>query len=75
MGFSVSFVKVLSMRKIQIVLIGGALKHVADYFAFVLVGVSSSFLSSNENFAPYFFGQIGGMFVAGISNDLFFHNY
>lgn len=75
MGFSVSFLQVLSMRPIQIVLVGGALRHVADYFAFALVGVSSSFLTSTQNFAPYFFGQIGGYLIAGLGNDLLFSNY
>lgn len=54
---------------------GGALRHVADYFAFALVGVSSRFLKTTENFAPYFFGQIGGFLLAGIGNDIFFNKY
>ena len=56
MGFSVSFLSVLSMKEFQIILIGGCLKHMADYFAFALVGVTSQFIASPDNFAPYFFG-------------------
>ena len=74
MGFSVSFISVLGMPEFQVILIGGCLKHMADYFAFSLVGVTSSFVKSTENFAPYFFGQIAGVLIAGLSNDLLFNN-
>ena len=41
MGFSVSFMTVLNMREMKIILIGGALKHAADYYMFALCGVTS----------------------------------
>ena len=42
MGFSVSFFSVLTIPEMQIVLLGGALRHVANLFNFALVGVTSS---------------------------------
>lgn len=65
------------MREFQVILIGGCLKHMADYFAFALVGVTSTFVKDNQtnNFAPYFFGQIAGALIAGLTNDLLFNNY
>jgi len=49
MGFSVSFLSVLSIPEIRIILIGGALKHAADTFSFALVGVTSTIVNSSQN--------------------------
>ena len=47
----------------------------SDYFSFALVGASAEFWESSENFAPYFFGQIAGGLLAGVTNDFLFNNY
>jgi len=73
MGFSVSFMSVLTMKEMRIILLGGALKHVADYYQFSLVGATSQLVKHPEySFAPFFFGQIGGVIIAGLLNDLWF---
>ena len=75
MGFTVSFLSVLCMREFQVIVVGGCLKHMADYFSFGLVGVTSNFQKSSESFAPHFFGQIAGALIAGVTNDFIFNNY
>ncbi len=73
MGFSVSFMTVLGIKEMQIILLGGALKHAADYYMFALCGVTSQYRTHpSDSFSAYFFGQIAGMVIAGLTNDLFF---
>ena len=73
MGFSVSFTQVLALREIKIILLGGAFKHVADFYQFSLVGATSVLIKNPEySFAPFFFGQLVGAVLAGVTNDIWF---
>ena len=73
MGFSVSFTRVLSIRETQLILLGGCLKNIADFYEYSLCGITAEELKKNDhNFAPFFIGQVAGMVLAGLSNDLFF---
>ena len=57
MGFSVSFTQVLNIPEMGVILIGGCLKNVADFYQYSLLGATSLQIKSNEHsFAPFFFG-------------------
>ena len=63
----------LSIAEMRLILLGGALKNVADFYQYSLLGATSLQIKSNEHsFAPFYFGQVSGMLLAGLSNDLLF---
>jgi len=71
MGFSVSFTQVLDIREMRLILVGGCLKNVADFYQYSLLGATSE-IKGDDSFSPFYFGLIGGMVIAGLSNDLLF---
>ena len=59
----------------QIILFGGLLRHIADFYEYLLLGATSLQIKYPEyKFTPFFFGQLAGGVIAGLTNDLLFRD-
>lgn len=65
----------LGIKEMRLILFGGCLRNVANLYQYSLLGATANLIKyKNYSFAPFYFGQIAGTTLAGLSNDFLFQN-
>lgn len=67
---AVSFMKVLRIREVQVMILAGGLKVIADSIDFYCIGQTSKFdIKGGNNYLFYFYGSLAALLAGGILHD------
>jgi sugar phosphate permease len=69
----VSYYSVLQIKEVQLFIISGALKNLANLVDFNDVGITKDFTKYDSNFYLYFYGSCFALLLCGIIHDTVFN--